>query len=206
MARSKRTGQVRIIGGDWRGRRLAVLDRPGLRPTGDRARETLFNWLQGRVAGRGVADLFAGSGALGFEAASRGAARVDLVELDRRAGDALKRAIEGWPGAERVCVHTVDALGWLQRLDAPEGAPLDLVFVDPPFDAGLHRAALDALGRPGRLSDEARVYVESAARSADPVGDSPGWLRLREKVQGDVRMQLLAPDRDGDRAEESRPV
>ena len=202
MARSRRTGQIRIIGGDWRGRRLAVLDRPGLRPTGDRARETLFNWLQGRLAGRRAADLFAGSGALGIEAASRGAARVDLVESDRRAADALTRAVEGWPGAERVRIHTDDALAWLAQLDAPGETPLDLAFVDPPFAAGLHRAALDALAAPGRLAAEARVYVESDRRAPDPLDEVAGWIALREKVQGDVRMQLLARDRDGD----ARPV
>jgi len=210
VARSKRTAQVRIIGGDWRGRRLAVLDRPGLRPTGDRARETLFNWLQGRVAGRRVADLFAGSGALGFEAASRGAARVDLVESDRRAADALKHAVHGWPGAERVRVHTADALDWLARLDVPVESPgdasdtmsLDLVFVDPPFDAGLHAAALRALAVPGRLAEGARVYVESDRRAPDPLDGAAAWSLLREKIQGDVRMQLACLHRD----EEPRPV
>jgi 16S rRNA (guanine966-N2)-methyltransferase len=218
VAASKNKGQVRIIGGDWRGRRLPVLDRPGLRPTGDRARETLFNWLQGRVAGRRVADLFAGSGALGFEAASRGAERVDMMEVDRRAADALKTAIDGWPGRERVHVHTLDALAWLQGLDPTEESPLDLVFVDPPFDAGLHGPALEALLVPGRLAADARVYVESDRRSAspvpyfdpdsdlDPAAGHAAWEILREKVQGDVRMQLLTPCGASERDDESRPV
>lgn len=210
MTARKNKGQVRIIGGDWRGRRLPVLDRPGLRPTGDRARETLFNWLQGRVAGRRVVDLFAGSGALGFEAASRGAERVDLIELDRRAADALKAASDGWPGRERLRVHTMDALAWLERLDADPGPPPDLVFVDPPFDAGLHGPALDALLVPGRLATDARVYVESDRRSVDaggePVVDDAHWTVLREKVQGDVRMQLLTPAPDAGRVDEPRPV
>jgi 16S rRNA (guanine966-N2)-methyltransferase len=185
---------------------LPVLDRPGLRPTGDRARETLFNWLQGRVAGRRVADLFAGSGALGFEAASRGAACVDLVEADRRAADALKTAIDGWPGRERVRVHTADALAWLARSGTDTEPPLDLVFVDPPFDAGLHGPALEALLVPGRLADDARVYVESDRRSAAPAFGDARWTVVREKVQGDVRMQLLAPDPDAERDDPLRPV
>lgn len=185
-------GRVRIIGGDWRGRRLAVPDRPGLRPTGDRARETLFNWLQGRVAGRRVADLFAGSGALGLEAASRGAARVDSIEFDRELAAALRAAIADWPGSDRVHVHAGDALAWLERLDAT----LDLVFVDPPFADGLQGRVLDALLRPGRLSTDAAVYVESPRREADPLEGRSDWRCLREKVQGDVRLQLLAPVRE----------
>ncbi|MBY6205318.1 16S rRNA (guanine(966)-N(2))-methyltransferase RsmD [Halomonas denitrificans] len=187
MNAGRRTGQVRIIGGDWRGRKLAVPDRPGLRPTGDRARETLFNWLQGRVAGRRAADLFAGSGALGLEAASRGAARVDLVERDRSLIEGLKSAVAAWPGAERVSFAPVDAMAWLALIDEP----LDLVFVDPPFDAGLHAAVLDALSAPGRLAPDARVYVESDRRSSDPLDGRDDYDVLREKILGDVRLQLL---------------
>ncbi len=190
----KRTGQVRIIGGDWRGRKLAVPDRRGLRPTGDRARETLFNWLQGKVAGRRVADLFAGSGALGLEAASRGAARVDLVERDRSLVDGLRTAVADWPGADRVVFAPADALDWLRWVEAP----LDLVFVDPPFDAGLHGAVLDALAEAGRLAAGARVYVESDRRSADPLDGRDDFDILREKVLGDVRLQLLTCTREDD--------
>ncbi len=194
MNAGKRTGQVRIIGGDWRGRKLAVPDRPGLRPTGDRARETLFNWLQGKVAGRRVADLFAGSGALGLEAASRGAARVDLVERDRSLIEGLKAAVADWPGAERVVFAPADAIAWLGWIEAP----LDLVFVDPPFDAGLHAAVLDALAEPGRLAPGARVYVESDRRAVDPLTERVDYDLLREKVLGDVRLQLLACTREDD--------
>lgn len=194
VAGNKRTGQVRIISGEWRGRRLLVPDRRGLRPTGDRARETLFNWLQGRVAGRRVADLFAGSGALGLEAASRGAGHVDLIELDARLATGLRSAIADWPGAERVDVHGGDALDWLrQRVD-----PLDLVFVDPPFESGLQGPVLDALTRPGLLAAGALVYVESARNDADPAAGRTGWSMLRDKTQGDVRLQLLERVEAGD--------
>lgn len=187
VAGSKRSGQVRIISGEWRGRRLSVPDRRGLRPTGDRARETLFNWLQGRVAGRRVADLFAGSGALGLEAASRGAGHVDLVDLDSKLAAGLRSAIAEWPGSERVDVHGGDALDWLRQQDAP----LDLVFVDPPFDSRLQGPVLDALARPGVLAVGAMVYVESARNDTDPAAGRTGWSVLRERTQGDVRLQLL---------------
>lgn len=139
------------------------------------------------MAGRQVADLFAGSGALGLEAASRGAERVELVELDRGLVAGLQDAIAGWPGAERVRVTSGDALAWLARLEAP----LDLVFVDPPFEAGLHGRVLDALANGDALSDDAIVYVESARRDPDPLAAYDGWRILREKVQGDVRLQLV---------------
>lgn len=183
-------GKLRIIGGRWRGRKLAVADRPELRPTGDRARETLFNWLQGRLHDAVVADLFAGSGALGLEAASRDARRVVLVERDRDLAATLETVRSSWPGSEGVEVVRGDALDWLRRTDGP----FDLVFVDPPFDAGLHQPVLAALRRPGLLAANARVYVES--RSSEPapgVDADPAWRVIREKRQGAIRMQLLAP-------------
>ncbi|MGB0514957.1 MAG: RsmD family RNA methyltransferase, partial [Wenzhouxiangellaceae bacterium] len=94
------SGAVRIISGQWRGRRLRVPDLDGLRPTGDRAREVVFNWLQDRVHGTRCLDLFAGTGALGLEAASRGASRVTLIERDRRLAEALRRLASEWPGSE----------------------------------------------------------------------------------------------------------
>lgn len=184
------TGKVRIIAGRWRGRRLAVPHEPGLRPTGDRARETLFNWLQGNVPGARCLDLFAGSGALGLEAASRGAASVTLVERNRELAGALQSIAGQWPGGEVLKVVHADALQWLQ--DA--GGPWDLVFVDPPFDAGLHAQVLTSLQRPGLLPEAARVYLESDARGPREPGNA--WRILREKRLGEVRMQLLAPVRD----------
>lgn len=198
------TGKVRIIGGQWRGRKLTVPVRPGLRPSSDRGRETLFNWLQQRIHGARCLDLFAGTGALGLEAASRGAAAVTLIERDRGLCAALRAIARDWPGGERLEVVQADVLGWLRT----GLGPFDLVFVDPPFAAGLHLPALAALTRPGLLAPGAWVYVESNARSTAPVGDGTpnegrpaeatgGWSLLRQKQIGAVRMQLLAADGHG---------
>ena len=154
-------GSVRIIAGQWRGSKLPVLAAPGLRPTSDRVRETLFNWLQQEISGRRVLDLFAGSGALGFEAASRGAREVVLVERDPQLVANLRQQAQRLR-AENVRVECGEALAWLQQ---PPSA-FDLVFVDPPFDAGLHRQALAALGP--WLAPAAWVYVE-APRALSPV-------------------------------------
>src|ERR1700754_1595145 len=152
--KSRRDNRVRIIGGEHRGRRIAVADRPGLRPTPDRVRETLFNWLGQRLDDCVCLDLFAGSGALGFEAASRGAARVVMVEHDRAAFRALEeaRSTIGLKGVELV--HG-DAFDYLARADNR----FDIVFLDPPFGQNAQAAALDRL--PRRLAPAARVYVEA---------------------------------------------
>lgn len=199
------TGKIRIISGSWRGRRLPVPDLPGLRPSGDRVREVLFNWLQGRIRNARCLDLFAGTGALGLEAASRGAATVVLVEQDRRLCRQLIEIGDQWPGGEVLDVVQAEAVRWLERADGP----FDIVFVDPPFGAGLYAETLSALARPGLLTPGALVYVESPARSPAPFQPPPtqstsspcqgeelvpspaNWSVLREKRLGDVRMQLL---------------
>jgi 16S rRNA (guanine966-N2)-methyltransferase len=173
---------VRIIAGRLRGSRLDVPGVDGLRPSSDRVRETLFNWLAPHLPGAVCLDLFAGSGALGIEAWSRGAARVDLVERDARVAAGLAAAVARL-GAHGVAVHAEDALAWLRRAPA---ARFDVVFVDPPFAAGLLDASLVAL-RP-HLAADARVYVECAreARPALPAG----WEALREGHTRDVRFAL----------------
>ena len=152
--RDARAGKVRIIAGRWRGSRLDVTDVDGLRPSSDRVRETLFNWLHGHVAGARCLDVFAGSGALGLEAASRGASEVVLIEADRRAVASLRATLERLKTTQ-VELVAGDALAWLQR--HPE-RQFDLVFVDPPFAANLQQRALDAV-LPW-LADAALVYVE----------------------------------------------
>ncbi len=179
-----RPGRVRIIAGAWRGRRLAVATVPGLRPTGDRIRETLFNWLAPHLPGARCLDLFSGSGALGLEAASRGAARVVMLEQDPRAMAQLRRHCETLRAA-RVEPIQADALQWLRRTEER----FDIVFVDPPFAAGLTPEVL-ALLRGGRLAGQARVYVELAAADALD-GPGCGWRVLREKRAGKVRYALL---------------
>ena len=183
------TGRLRIISGQWRGRKIPVVDRPGLRPTGDRARETLFNWLQGSLVGARCLDLFAGSGALGLEAASRGAGEVVLIERDRGLARALDELVSGWPGADRVRVVNDDALAWLKT----DTGQFDIVFIDPPFEAGLQQRTLEVLVERDRLSPGARVYVEAAADESFDHGleSLPGFEVDREKRLGAVGMLLL---------------
>ncbi|WP_028669171.1 16S rRNA (guanine(966)-N(2))-methyltransferase RsmD [Saccharospirillum impatiens] len=176
-------GSLRIIGGQYRGRRLDIADLEGLRPTGDRQRETLFNWLQIQTPGARVLDAFAGTGALGLEAASRGAQQVWLLEKQPRAVSSLKAAV-----ATLGCTATVvqcDALVWLARAEAD---PFDLVFLDPPFAAVLWEEALAALIAHQRLADRAVVYLECPRHQAIAV---PAGLELmKEKHSGDVSMRL----------------
>ena len=178
------TGKVRIIAGRLRGSKLDVADAPGLRPSADRVRETLFNWLQPQLPGARCLDLFAGTGALGFEAASRGAAFVQMIERDPELAQAL-RDNAGRLHADNVRVHAGDALA---RLREPPETPFDIVFVDPPFDAGLHDAALAALGP--WLAPGALVYVE-AGLGREPA-PPPGWRLHREGRTREVHYALYA--------------
>jgi 16S rRNA (guanine966-N2)-methyltransferase len=173
-------GSVRIVGGDWRSRRIRVPARADVRPTPDRVRETLFNWLGQRLEGAACLDLFAGSGALGFEAASRGAARVVMVESDREALAALRRNREAL-GAAAVEIVAEDAFGYLAR--ATER--FDVVFLDPPFRQNAVAAVLERL--PPRLAQGARVYVESAR--VHEAGAA--WRELKRARAGQVCFQLL---------------
>jgi len=176
----QRKSRVRIIGGEHRGRRIEVPDRPGLRPTPDRVRETLFNWLGQRLDGLACLDLFAGSGALGFEAASRGAARVVMVENDGAAFRALEEAHKtiGFAPVELVFG---DAFDYLQRGDSL----FDVIFLDPPFRQNALAAVLERL--PRRLAPRARVYVE-APEAHEALA---GWGELKRARAGQVSYQLL---------------
>ena len=180
-------GQVRIIAGSLRGSKLPVADRAGLRPTGDRARETLFNWLQHDIAGQRAIDLFAGSGALGFEAASRGAIGVLMLERDAELARSLRDTAMRLK-AEAVHVEAVDALAWLGRAPVPG---FELAFIDPPFEANLWQQAADAL-RPW-LADRAWVHIELApgAEFSPPAG----WRLHREAATRGTRHQLFRADR-----------
>jgi 16S rRNA (guanine966-N2)-methyltransferase len=173
-------GRVRIIGGEHRGRRIAVADRPGLRPTPDRVRETLFNWLGQRLDGLACLDLFAGSGALGFEAASRGAARVVMVENDRAAYDGLQKIKDVLKSAS-IELQFTDAFEYLRR----SAERFDVVFLDPPFGQNALATVLERL--PARLASGARVYVEAPA----PVELPAPWRELRSARAGQVSYQLM---------------
>ena len=171
--------RVRIIGGEWRSRIVRFPPAAQLRPTPDRVRETLFNWLGQRLHGLECLDLFAGSGALGFEAASRGATSVTLVERDRETVRHLKAAALEL-GATQVRVIEAEALAFLER----DSARYDVVFLDPPFASGLAEPAMQRLG--ARLKPGARVYAESA----EPLQPGPGWHAVREGRAGSVRYAL----------------
>ncbi len=177
---------IRIIGGEWRGRKLPVLDVPGLRPSGDRCRETLFNWLQPYLPGADCADLFAGSGALGLEAASRGAASVVMIEKHSAVVSCLDLNINHLH-ATRVHVLERDAIEWLEGVAKHS---LDIVFVDPPFDEGLTPKVMRLLDTTDCVRPGGFVYLETPV-SRDPVGVGPGWQAWREKAMGQVRMQVL---------------
>ena len=176
-------GFVRIIAGRLRGSKLPVPDRPGLRPSTDRVRETLFNWLQGVTPGARALDLFAGSGALGFEAASRGAAQVLLLERDAGLVEAL-RANATRLKVTGVQVLLADALAWLQ---GPATARFDLVFMDPPFEAALWEPAAARLGP--WLAPGAWIYVESPHDLSPSL--PPAWRLHREGRTREVRHALF---------------
>ena len=182
----KQAGMVRIIGGQWRGTRLPVPDAPGLRPSGDRGRETLFNWLQVPIRGARCADLFAGSGALGLEAASRGAGHVVLLETYRPAAKSLSSVLERL-SADNAEVINDDALAWLETCPA---AALDIVFMDPPFGKGLEHQALEIINRNDLVAECGFLYLESAWGSP-PLEPGKKWLIHREKRIGEVLMQLF---------------
>jgi len=179
------TNRVRIIGGEWGGRRLDFPDAQGLRPTSDRVRETLFNWLQYEMHGRRVLDAFAGSGALGFEAASRGAREVVMLERARKVAETLKKNATELH-ANNVSLLTVDALDYLRQADES----FDLVFLDPPFGQGLIEPILALLDSRGLLKPDTKIYIEFEA--AMPVPSLPeGWALIRDKTAGDVRYGLI---------------
>jgi len=164
---------------------LPVMDQPGLRPTPDRVRETLFNWLQGNIAGARCLDLFAGSGALGFEAASRGAAQVVLVENQPAACALLQDNIQTLGAQQRVQLQQQDALQWLARC----GQVFDVVFVDPPYGAGLLGQVCALLEQHHCLAAEALIYLELA--SDQPLPELPAnWQLIRGKKAGQVGYHL----------------
>jgi len=175
---------LRIIGGTWRGRRFRFSAEADIRPTPDRVRETLFNWLAARVAQARCLDLCAGSGALGLEALSRGAARVHFVESDGHAVSDLRARLIEW-GAQGATVERIDTLRYLRS--KPEA--FDIVFLDPPFGAGALAATAAAL-EPGWLAPKARIYIERAKREALPPLPAL-WRELRAGTAGEVGYHLF---------------
>jgi 16S rRNA (guanine966-N2)-methyltransferase len=186
------SGQIRIIGGQWRGRKLPVPDSPGLRPTTDRVRETLFNWLAPHMVDARCLDCFAGSGALGLEALSRYAASATLLEMDRDVSRQLQQNLATLKAANAQVVNT-NSLTFL----AQPGTPHDVVFIDPPFRKGLLEETLHLLESNGWLADDALIYVESEVENGLPPVPAC-WDLHREKVAGQVAYRLYHRETQGE--------
>lgn len=186
------SGQIRIIGGQWRGRKLPVPESPGLRPTTDRVRETLFNWLAPSIVDASCLDCFAGSGALGLEALSRYAANATLLEMERSVAQQLQKNLATLKASNAKVVHT-NTLAFL----AQSGTPHQIVFVDPPFRQGLLEETLRLLENNGWLSDEALIYIESEVENGLPPVPT-NWHSYREKVAGQVAYRLYQREAQGE--------
>ena len=189
MSSARKSCEVRIIGGAWRSRRIRFPDRPGLRPTPDRVRETLFNWLGQDLTGRDCLDLFAGSGALGFEAASRGARCVTMVENDAAAWKALQENRAAL-AATTVTVIRADALEFLKNHRDSHLQRYDVVFLDPPFADDHWPQLLARL--PQCLVAGGLVYCERA----QPLAALDGWEVVKSGRAGQVSHQLLKRVKD----------
>lgn len=179
-----RSGFIRLISGQWKGRKLPVREVEGLRPTTDRVKETLFNWLAADVRGSRCLDLFAGSGSLGFEALSRYADHVMMVEMDRGAAQQLAKNLQTLQSQQARIVNQ-DALTVL----AGPSEPFDIIFLDPPFRRDLLDTVCQRLEQGGWLSAEALIYIERESEGEPP--ELPAnWLLLKDKQAGQVRYQL----------------
>ena len=175
-------GKVRIIAGKWRGRKLDVIDSPGLRPTPDRVRETLFNWIQLEIVGARCLDLFAGTGALGFEALSRDASEVIIVESDPKAVELLKKHAEILK-SENHLIYLSDAITWLKK----ETKGFDIIFLDPPFKQAYIEQCCEIIAKESLLNAKGLVYIESEKDLALP----DGWQIKKQKKAGQVQSMLI---------------
>ncbi|CAQ85818.1 MULTISPECIES: 16S rRNA (guanine(966)-N(2))-methyltransferase [Photorhabdus] len=177
-------GQIRIIGGKWRSRKLPVLNSPGLRPTTDRVRETLFNWLAPVIQEARCLDCYAGSGALGLEALSRYAAQATFIEYERNVAKQLSANL-ALLNAKNAEITNDSALNYLSQ----PGTPYNVIFLDPPFRQGMLAETIKLLEQYGWLADKSWIYVEAESESA--AADVPAnWQLHREKVAGQVAYRL----------------
>jgi 16S rRNA (guanine966-N2)-methyltransferase len=197
--RPAKQSTLRIIGGQWRGRKLVFTPTEGLRPTTDRVRETVFNWLAPRVQGAHCLDLFAGSGALGLEALSRGATECDFVDTSPQALRQILHHLETLQATSRGHCHGAPAQVFL----ASEHPAYDIVFIDPPFGKDLVDPAIAMLNARGLVAIGGVIYIETSVRDAEPAAPA-GWHLHREKVAGDVAFRLYVNGGDpaGDTARE----
>ena len=189
MPKKSTLSTIRIIAGQWRGRKIPVAEIEGLRPTGDRIRETLFNWLDAEIDGARCLDLFAGSGVLSLEALSRGAGQVVALDSSRVAVNALNEAAK-LLDTSALQVMQKDAVQWLKS--KPAGL-FDLVFIDPPFQAGLLDESLALLAASNSLAAGGLIYIERD-RNDDPPQLPTGWQVHKDKVAGSVSYALYRVD------------
>ncbi len=185
QGQNKNRGQCRIIAGKWRGRKISFDDAEGLRPTTDRIRETVFNWLQPFLAKSHCLDCFAGSGTLGFEALSRGAGSVVFLEKNKKTISDLKGNIAALE-IEAAELYCVDALQWLTLQHEKK---FDIVFLDPPFATDLLEKTCVLLSQNDCLADDAIIYLEHNVDSKIDLPES--WVSLKKKKAGQVVYQLL---------------
>lgn len=183
---SKGSNQLRIIGGEWRGRKLHFPDAPNLRPTPDRVRETIFNWLMPVVHGARCLDLFAGSGALGLEALSRGAAFITFVDSHKKVTQALQAHLDLLNANDNAEVLQMDSVKFLKNTSQP----YDVVFLDPPYHLDFMQKVVPLLEQNGWLTDNAMLYLEIEKRQSLP--ELPNnWQQLKEKTAGEVNYFLF---------------
>lgn len=184
QSKKSTTGSIRIIAGKHRGRKLPVLMAEGLRPTTDRVKETVFNWLMPYIHDANCLDCFAGAGSLGFEALSRGAAQVTLIELNKAAAKQLQEN-KKLLNADNVIITNTNSLDFLKSSAKQH---YDLVFIDPPFREGLVTQTAELLNNDW-LADQALIYVEMEVQSSQPLPNN--WQLLKEKVAGQVAYRLF---------------
>ena len=194
MARPKNklsaAGSLRIIGGQWRSRKLQFNPHQGLRPTSDRIRETLFNWLSPMIHGANCADLFAGSGALGLEALSRGAAHCSFIDTSAAAISQINKHLTALNAGHQGSCHRQTAVDFVEQANRP----IDILFIDPPFARGLIAPIWQALASGDTLAKEAWIYLE-APRNEPPPACPENWQLRRDKAAGEVAYRLFKVQR-----------
>jgi len=193
-ANTRQLNKLRIIGGQWRGRKLSFADGEGLRPTMDRVRETLFNWLQGEIAGAYCLDMFSGSGALGFEALSRYAAQVVMIDKNPQAVRAIRSNLS-LLGTDKAQLLQMDARAYLNSLISnPEVyKKFDIVFLDPPFNQDLVSPFCRLLAQADCLSEQASIYIELEKKTSLP--ELPeNWRVAKEKKAGQLAYYLIVKE------------
>lgn len=189
---AKGSNQLRIIGGEWRGRKLCFPDVPNLRPTPDRVRETIFNWLAPMINGAHCLDLFAGSGALGFEALSRGAEHATFVDSHKKATQEIQNNLSLLNANNKANIFSMDGVKFLshEKFKTTEVKKYDLVFLDPPYHLDLMQKVVPVLEENDWLADNAMLYLEIEKRQSLPTLPI-NWQQLKEKTAGEVNYFLF---------------